>query len=69
MNKTEYTPEEIQNIFNDINLSYERGQELKHLLPTKTYDEVSFYDQDGEPKFKVGDILMDGESKHWLIIK
>lgn len=65
----EYTPEEVQNIFNDMNLSYKRGQQLKHLLPTKKYNEVSFYEQDGETKFKVGDILMDGDGKSWLIIK
>lgn len=69
MNKSEYTEAEIQDIFSDLDVSYERIQELKHLLPTKTYDEVSFYDQDGSPKFNVGDILVDGEGKHWLIIK
>ena len=65
----DYTEQELQDIFFDYTVSWEVKQSLKHLLPTKKHSEVSFYEQDGEPKFNVGDLLMDGDGKTWLIVE
>lgn len=43
-------------------------QKLEDYLPVKSYDEVKFYDAEtGTPKFKVGDVMMDGNGVFYLI--
>jgi hypothetical protein len=40
----------------------------KDYLPVKSYNEVKFYDAEtGTPKFKVGDVMMDGKGFCYLI--
>lgn len=65
-----YTDEKLQELFFNDELSYEERQRLKWYLPTINYNRVKFYDEEcGEPKFNVGDVMIDGKGYHYLIVE
>lgn len=48
----------------------EELESCKKFLDTKPYKDVAFYDaEEGTPKFKVGDVMCDGNGIHYLIVK
>lgn len=49
-----------QETFWNDNSTQDELERAKPFLPTKSYDQVKFYDDEtGRPKFKIGSILMD----------
>ncbi len=61
--------DKAQEVFMNLESSKEELEKYKPFLPTKPYSAVKFYDSEtGTPKFKVGDILIDGDFTHFLIV-
>lgn len=57
-----------QAAFANPNTPQDELEKWKDYLPVKSYDEVKFYDAEtGTPKFKVGDVMMDGNGVCYLI--
>ncbi len=57
-----------QKAFADLDTPEDELQKWKDYLPVKSYDEVKFYDAEtGTPKFKVGDVMFDGNGVFYLI--
>ena len=57
-----------QAAFNNSDTPLDELEKWKEYLPVKSYEEVKFYDgETGKPKFKVGDVMLDGNGICYLI--
>ena len=55
--------------FKNNTLNPDDIEKYKKFLPTKSYSEISYYDAEtGTPKFKVGDVMVDGSFTFYLIV-
>ena len=61
--------EKAQKVFMNLESPQSELDKYKPFLPTKPYSEVKFYDgETGTPKFKVGDVMVDGDFTFYLIV-
>ena len=57
-----------QAAFDNLDTPVDELEKWKDFLPIKSYDEVKFYDAEtGTPKFKIGDVMMDGNGVCYLV--
>lgn len=61
--------DKAQKVWMNLDSPKEELEKYKPFLPTMPYKEVAFYDAEtGTPKFKVGDVMVDGDFIFYLIV-
>ena len=59
-----------QCVWANLESTEEELEDCKQFLPKMPYKEVAFYDAEtGTPKFKVGDVMVDGDFTFYLIVE